>query len=318
MFHTDFRDYRKMTCRFPNEGGFLGSPSLPTLLAALDERGRTAAVGSHVWQAHDNSVESWTNGATDAILPAWIGKDLLAMTPEDACYWLGLVQAEALGEYIANFHRRMFRQCGAAVFWMYNDCWPTTRGWTIVDHGLRRTPAFHAVRRAMAPVTVVVAAEVGRVAAFGINETPTAMEADLRFGRFALAGGFPHDERHRVRLEPGAVTELASFPLAAWTDQRGELAFAELRQEGRLLARHRLIMPRHQELAWAPATPQITLADGMATCTSTTFAWGVCLDLDGEMPLADNIFDLYPGIPYVIPWPHAEPPRIRRLGNLLA
>jgi hypothetical protein len=33
------------------------------------------------------------------------------------------------------------------------------------------------------------------------------------------------------------------------------------------------------------------------------FAWRVCLDLDGEQPLANNFFDIYPGIPTVLPWP---------------
>ena len=51
---------------------------------------------------------------------------------------------------------------------------------------------------------------------------------------------------------------------------------------------------------------------------SPTFAWGVCLDLDGEQPLADNFFDVYPGQPYAIDWPAALPPRILGVGNYSA
>lgn len=47
-----------------------------------------------------------------------------------------------------------------------------------------------------------------------------------------------------------------------------------------------------------------------------TFCWGGCLDLDGETPLADNSFDLYPGIPYSIPWTQSRDPKILRIGNL--
>jgi hypothetical protein len=46
-----------------------------------------------------------------------------------------LLQAEGLQEYISNYRRRMFSSA-AAVFWMYNDSWPVTHGWTIVDYYL--------------------------------------------------------------------------------------------------------------------------------------------------------------------------------------
>ena len=53
------------------------------------------------------------------------------------------------------------------------------------------------------------------------------------------------------------------------------------------------------------------------TFTSNTFAWRVCLDLDGELPLPDNFFDLLPGIAYTLPW-RAEwgEPKVLRVGNL--
>lgn len=45
-------------------------------------------------------------------------------------------------------------------------------------------------------------------------------------------------------------------------------------------------------------------------------SWGFCLDLDGEAPVADNCFDLLPGIPYTLPWPESNgEPTIHRLGN---
>jgi UDP-N-acetylglucosamine/UDP-N-acetylgalactosamine diphosphorylase len=69
-------------------------------------------------------------------------------------------QGEGLADYIRNFHRRMFSSA-SAIFWMYNDCWPTVRSWTTVDYALNRTPSFHPVRRAFAPVNVVVVAEEG-------------------------------------------------------------------------------------------------------------------------------------------------------------
>jgi hypothetical protein len=46
------------------------------------------------------------------------------------------------------------------------------------------------------------------------------------------------------------------------------------------------------------------------------FVWGVCLDLAGETPLADNFFDLYPGVPHEVEWHGDADPIILRVGNL--
>jgi beta-mannosidase len=53
-----------------------------------------------------------------------------------------------------------------------------------------------------------------------------------------------------------------------------------------------------------------------AVFSSDVFAWRVCLDLDGELPLPDNFFDLLPGAPYELEWPSAlGEARVLHVGN---
>jgi beta-mannosidase len=47
------------------------------------------------------------------------------------------------------------RQCGGALGWQLNDCWPAI-SWAVVDHFLVEKPAFYAIKRALAPVSVAV------------------------------------------------------------------------------------------------------------------------------------------------------------------
>jgi len=313
---TDYRKYRVMDCRFPNEGGVLGPNSLPTVRECLlpgEDRTWTFA-----WQQHDNAIVNWSDPCpTDGQLKQWLGKDLRAMDIASFVYWGGLVQAEGLTEYISNFRRRRSTTTGAAVFWMYNDVWPCVRSWTTVDHRLRRTPSFHPVRRAFQPVSVVVHEDGERIVITGVNDTPGEVRGELRHGLFAIAGGYPLERRGAVVLAPGAASELASFPRSAWGDIRSQLAFAELSVAGAVVARHRLMLPLPVELKWSPAAITVRVEQGRAVFTSATFAWGVCLDLDGERALDDNYFDLFPGAPHAIAWPHAEPPRIVNVGNLV-
>jgi beta-mannosidase len=313
--NADFRDYRKMICRFPNEGGFLAPTSLPTLLACLPEGQRK--VGSFAWQVHDNSVDSWGEPSyTHNIMSLWLGRDIRTFKLDDLVYWGGLLQGEALREYCDNFRRRMF-VTGGAAFWMYNDCWPATRSWTIVDYYLRRTPSFEPVKRAMAPVGVVVAEEADEVVVFGVNETAKTIRAELRYGTFGMAGGFPIDRSASVELAPNASTRIASFKKREWKKRDASAAFAMLTQGDRLITRNRLFEPFFKDLKWKPARVSVSMRNGRAIFKSNVFAWGVCIDLGGEKPLPDNFFDLYPGVPYSIPWKSKQSPKVLKVGNLV-
>jgi len=314
---SDFRKYRAMICRFPNEGGILGPTSLPTMRAAL--AGGAEKPGTFAWELHDNSVTYWdwiAPYSPDLMIERWTGKRLAGMSLADYAYWGGLVQGAGLAEYIKNFRRRMF-DSAAAVFWMYNDVWPCSRSWTTVDYHLRRTPAFWPVRRAMAPVTVVITREVDTVRVYGVNEGD-ALNTTLRYGLMALAGRYPVDTKLAVCLRANASTLLAEFDAKRW-DKLGlttHVAFAILGDAGAEVARDTLVLPLFKEMKWPRARVQVKWGGGKAVFTSTTFAWRVCLDLDGERALPDNFFDLYPGIPTVLDWPkELGAPRVCRLGN---
>jgi beta-mannosidase len=313
FFQNDFRAYRRMTCRFPDEGGILGPTALPTMRMCV---GEDAKVMSFAWQVHDNSVTTWTQpSAPDEMIRQWLGKEPREMSIEEFTYWAGLIQGEGLREYCENFRRRMF-DSAAAVYWMLNDCWPATRSWTTVDYFHRRTPAFHAVRRAMSPVHVVLAVEDEQVVVFGINDTPEPVLARLRYGVFEFSGeraGEAHQAE--VVLPAGQSVRLRSFPRQEWAREEASAPYAMLERDGRLISRNRLIGPMFSQLQWSPAQIQMTMRTGEVELTSATFAWGVCLDLDGERPLADNFFDLYPGIPYSMKWSDSRPPVIRFVGN---
>jgi beta-mannosidase len=156
------------------------------------------------------------------------------------------------------------------------------------------------------------------VSIYGINDTPEDWKGDLRFGLFNLVSGLPRDERRAVTLPANASILLARFDRAEWESQGTTRsgAFALLTQNGQTVAQHRLFVERFKDLRFIEPTIKHQRENGRLTLTSDGFAWGVCLDLDGELPLADNCFDLIPGIPYTLPWSDdLGEPQILRLGN---
>jgi beta-mannosidase len=332
FFNTDFRGYRAMACRFPNEGGFLGPTALPTLLACLpgaaaDTKIFDGAQGNALtfhFEAHDNSIASQNDQVyADEMLTQWLGKSITEMTVSEYAFYGGLVQGAALNEYIRNFRRRMF-DTASAIYWMYNDCWPATRSWTTVDYYGRRTPSFHPVRRTLLPLTVVIALEADTVGpaemvkVYGVNEGQ-AWSGELRWGLAALAGGYPLDRLQQVNIPANASTLLAEFGLDEWRRHGLDThaAFAILKDDQGEIARDIFFHLFYKEMVWPSAKVVIRQSAGKAIFESQTFAWRVCLDLDGEKALPDNFFDLLPGIPTILDWPEElGEPKILYTGNL--
>lgn len=319
---ADWLEYRKMSDRLPNEGGVLGMSGPATIRQFLPKGERSLM--SLAWEHHDNpfavmDCKPGVMGHAYQTVRLWTGKDPLAMDWEDYAFASALLQGEGLSEYISNFRRRMFSSA-SAIFWMYNDCWPTTHGWTIVDFYRRKKLAYHPVRRAFQPVAVVAAADEKNVEIHGVNDTPEEWRGELRFGIFSLSGGMPPDRTEPVVLGPNSSTVLARFSRSEWDalGLRDHGVFAFLLKAGRIASWHRLFLERFKDLRFAKPSIGIIEKDGEAVFESDVYAWGVCVDIDGEAPVADNCFDLFPGVPYHIPWDAAGlgKPSILRIGSV--
>jgi beta-mannosidase len=158
------------------------------------------------------------------------------------------------------------------------------------------------------------------VRVFGVNDTPRPWLGAVRLGLFTLSGALPLDETGPAVLAPNAATPLAEISRDRWEGlgltRAG--AFAVLLDAGGLpVAQHRLFLERFGDLEFADPRINLSLEGDRLTATSDAFAWGLCLDVDGELPLVDNCFDLVPRVPYVLRWNAEElgAPTVVRVGN---
>ena len=130
--------------------------------------------------------------------------------------------------------------------------------------------------------------------------------------------GYPIDVNKTVVLPANSSSLLAEFPLADWIkyDKTLHGAFALLSSNNINAAQDVLFLPYYKELVWPKANVRVRREGDQMIFTCETFAWRVCLDLDG-LQLPDNFFDVLPGIPTTLPWPKELPvPQILRIGNL--
>ena len=307
----DHRRYREMECRFANEGGVLGPVSLKTIQQCLINP-KERQLHSFAWDFHDNMLESFMPGTSnDNTILFWTKRQANELSLAELVYLSGFLQGEGLKEYIESFRRKKFT-CNAAIFWMFNDAWPCTRSWTVVDYYLRRTPAFYHVKRSFAPVTVALHQEGAVIHIIGINDTVMDFTGTICYGAFCMNGTYVYKNEIPVKIRSNASHQIATLDSTDKSiDGCHEIAFCVLNDEqGKQLSASRLIHSTYDELALQKTCVQIQLERKQAIFTCDKPIFGVCLDLDGETALADNMFDLYPGIPYSIPWIGEHPPKI--------
>jgi beta-mannosidase len=313
---TSLWAYRSYVDRFPNEGGVLGASSPASLRQFLppDEQ----FVRSFSWDLHDNQMIFRTDkkGVTYKFVEDWLGKDYTKMSFDDYVFASALLQSEGLMEYINNYHRRMYSS-SSAIFWMYNDSWPVTHGWTIVDYYLRKKLAYHPVRRAFEQVCVVVAEEGNKINIYGINEKQEAWKGKLQYGLFETSGKYPVNFSKDVSLPPNTSTIIASFEKDAFkkAGYKNHGAFAVLKDKETVISQHRLFLARFKDLVLLKPQVSIKQSGDKAIITSSVYVWGLCLDIDGESGISDNCFDLLPGIPYTVNLKKGEKAEVKMTGN---
>jgi beta-mannosidase len=192
---------------------------------------------------------------------------------------------------------------------MYNDSWPQSHGWTIIDYYLRKKLCFHPVRRAFAPVHIVPAIDGDVVNIYGINETTEDWTGEVRYGLFKTTKGLPVDITTTAVIPSNQSVVLGTVKMEDWEALGANYSgvFASLSKDGSQVSQNRLLSAKFWNIDWKAPKIKVFREGDKAVFSSSTFAWGVCIEIDGETEVPDNCFDLIPGIDYSIAWPEDAP-----------
>ena len=237
----------------------------------------------------------------------------------------GEVMAATFAEW-----RRARSTCAGGLVWLLRDLWPGA-GWGVVDSAGRPKPAWHVLRRALAPVAVAITDEGGSgLALHVVNDrgAPLRGEVELalwRAGEVAVGGG-----RRAIEVPAHGAIELAAGALTGgfvdlsyayrFGPPPADLVVATLRDAaGAALAEAFHFpagRPSARELDVGLAAEAAPRPDGGADLTVTTrrFAQAVTIEIDG-LAADDDCFHLAPGASRTVrlrPVPGAAPRATRR------
>lgn len=176
------QEFDKVLSPFVSEYGYLGAPNAKTVRqycgGVLPDR------KSRIWKHHFNSFAHHAQNTTDACIEKHY-VDPRKLSTNDFLLYSALCQG-MMYEYSLDTFRSHSNGRGALI-WMLNDCWGEV-GWTIIDYYLRRKISWYFVRRALAPVRLILRETRRTVRVVMANDGMQPVKGTLEFGRISLDG----------------------------------------------------------------------------------------------------------------------------------
>jgi beta-mannosidase len=281
--------------RFVSEYGVIGPPNMASVREYLGKGDESRH--STGWKIHSNEFEM---GTTEAGIRYYYGNpELLSL--EAFVHYGQMYQALLHGALIEALRFRKddpLDDCEGALMWSYNDTWGET-GWSIVDYYGRRKASYYAVKRGNAPVKVLVRSRQGHLLTRAVNDTRDAYTITVRCGWVRLDGRAHELQSHPIKVPENGMVEVAKVPIPSPSerDPRAWLYAALMTGEHIPADQAVWLLAPHRELTLSRPDIASTVRDGMLEVKSGTYCHGVHLQDGGQEILADNYFDLLPGIP---------------------
>ncbi|MBW8847754.1 MAG: glycoside hydrolase family 2 protein [Burkholderiales bacterium] len=291
-----YQRYGDVQARFVSEFGMQSHPSLGLFESVLPESERFPESRTVQWH---NKAGSASGPDGHRRLSVYLADNLrVGPTLAEHVYATQFVQAEAMRVAYQDFRRRWqqpgARAVGGALVWQLNDCWPVT-SWALIDSAGTVKPAWHAVRRVLAPIAVAVRLQAGQARAAVMNGGVAACAVTLQLRLFALDGRVLADSRVAQHV-PASATVETTLALPA----NDEPVVAELcaldAQDGRELARDCAWTEPFRFYALGGARLRITRDGDALGLSCDRPVKGLWLDAPG-VAWDDNFIDLVPGAP---------------------
>jgi len=285
--------------RFVSEYGIIGPPNFASVRQYL--KPEELSLTNTAFKIHVNSMD---RGTTAAGIRYHYGEPEGLALPDFLVYgqmFQAMLQGGAMEALRFRKHDPR-ADCEGALVWSYNDCWGEM-GWSVIDHYARRKASYYWIRRACAPIKVIVRCPDHHITTRIVNDTLSSPRVTVGFGWVRLDGSKREWRQKSVTIQPNGMVEVESILLPSHEERnpREWLYAATLQGNGVpddqaiwLLAPHRqLVMPKPIILS--------SVRENLLEVRSPVYCHGVHLEDEGREVIADNYFDLLPNVPRRIP-----------------
>lgn len=282
-----FQRYAEDSARFVSEFGIQAAPALATLKRWMAPADLDPDSEGFQQRIKDEAKKALAMVAPETGLPR---------TLQDYIDFTQWTQAEGLKFGIEHFRRRR-PQCSGALMRQFNDCWPCV-SWSLVDYDGVEKAAFHAIRRAFAPVLASFKALDGDAVELWITNdarSPMAGAAVVELSR--LDGEVIWSEAVAFDLPSGASHAIWSGPVPVCNDR----VLTVRSPDEAFLPNRKLLAPISQVALDPQARPAVMVrmgADGGLDIDLGAKAYLAFVHVVSDRPdlvFSDNHFDLAAG-----------------------
>ena len=287
IMKTEMEDYKEffatLLARFIAEEPTCGAANLPSLKRFMTEEDIFAS--DEMWQCHTKSNPALSFTLFDMQLR--FAEKILGQFADghDRYFKLKYCQYEWIRVSMENIRRnRGF--CNGIIYWMWNDCWPASSGWSFVDYYCLPKASFYSFKRCAGQVL----ASIDKKDGFRIHLCNDSLEdKPVQLRVYALKEGKLHTLKEAQWLAPAACAKVAM-----------ELPQDVLPEGGMLICdavcgeRFDRAFYREGILPIVPCEGlAVTREEGRITVTAQSYVHAV--ELEGEFVFEDNYFSLLPG-----------------------
>jgi beta-mannosidase len=281
-------EYDKTDSKFISEYGYIGPCAKSSIVRY--HAGNPVRRDGAIWKHHTNTFEKDTVVA--GISKHYIDADNLDL--DGYLLYAGLCQG-LMYQYSLEAIRYK-TNCWGSLFWMYDDCWGEV-GWTILDYYLKRKPSYYYVKRAFAPLKLILREVNGLVNVMGVNDTGKPASFEMEYGYVSFDGSARATKKEYLTLPPYSRGIVFQFEKGAHDFLEG-ICFVKPEKVGIEPATLRTNVFRNLHVIEASLRVRdVSRSDGIVsfTVSSDTYAHAVHFGLEEGMLLSDEYFDLLPG-----------------------
>lgn len=283
-------EYDKVEAKFVSEYGYIGPCRKSSIIkyhggAPLDKNGR-------IWQLHNNTFEKET-------VPAGIAKHYAEPDKLDIDEYLLYASLCQGLMYSYSLEAIRFKEnCWGSLFWMYDDCWGEV-GWTIIDYYLKRKPSFYYVKRAFATKNLILREKDGVIKVMGVNDTADTITFEVEYGYMTFDGKDKKCSKALIMLEPYSRNIVLEFEKGEYDFTKGTCYVMPI-SGGIDVLSATLRTGDFRKLDINEAVVKVSdfrqNGDNIVfTVSSDTYAHAVHFNLDEDIHLSDEYFNLLPG-----------------------
>ncbi len=293
-----FIDQRSSHHRFVSEFGCQSLPSLAMMQQmGLSPEAPYAKEALSFYQRCGEGTEK---------LEAYLRREFgaLPQTMGDAVWQSQIMQGIAL-KYAVEHWRTSGGRSRGALFWQFNDCWPSV-SWAVLDHLGQEKHSLAMIRRSYAPLLLVGLESRGGacVQALAVNETARPVDVEFRASVLDMQGKALKTVRPEAGtiLPGGVVKDFGTIELMQPARVQGGpdrvFAHLELWQDGRVASSDCIFLVPPGEVKAKPVSPAITFEElslGRAQITVSSpqpIFWFTLESVRPDVHFDDNAFHL--------------------------